>query len=77
MALGSTVRLKELERSCSDGDVFDGRFYFLYVVCALKTPRSSVGLIRSVVKLLLISTVKLMIRGVEELFVQPADGARR
>ena len=52
-------------------------FYFLNVVCALKTPRSSVGVIRSAVKLLLISTVKSMIRGVEELFVQPADGARR
>ena len=53
----------------------DFTFYMLSV--RLKTPRSSVGVIRSVVKLLLISTVKLMIRGVEELFVQPADGARR
>ena len=43
----------------------------------LKTPRSSVGVIRAVVKLLLISTVTLMIRGVEELFVQRAYGARR
>ena len=43
----------------------------------LKTPSSSVGVIRSVVKLLLISTVKWMIRGVEELFVQRAYGARR
>ena len=34
----------------------------------LKTPRSSVGVIRSVVKLLLISTVKLMIPGVYTMY---------
>jgi hypothetical protein len=52
MPLGSTVRLKELETSCWDGDVFNGRFLLSSMWSVrLKTPRSSVGAIRSAVKL--------------------------